>query len=364
MSLYAEIFQFPGRQDAKSGLWSNQERADVYRCLDAFARHGLTLEASSGLSDEGDPWFALEEPMSGDVLVHLARIDGFYAVHVADGEHWRAEDVRAALGKLDFSAIAGLVGEPQVEGSADDGDDPHEGRTFLRVVSSVVALLAADAIANILQGRAEAATSASLADDADEGMVAHAAFAALDFSTLVPQRADKATVQADGLGHDEKAAAPLAATQATSDHDTPAAQPATAHKIFAAGDVHTDAAPASALGTIKPFAQESLAALTVPAPDRAGAIHIAYGPEAKLTATDRADVFLVLLGPKEGGGGTLHVEIDGLNPSQDILVVEQNDADGTSSGVTVDLSQLQAAGAALTLVGQPAPSHDPPFAGG
>lgn len=59
------------------GEWTNQELADLYRVEAILVQAGIRLETDRGLTDEGDPWFVFCNH-EGEVLVHLARLDGSY----------------------------------------------------------------------------------------------------------------------------------------------------------------------------------------------------------------------------------------------------------------------------------------------
>ncbi|MEL6266104.1 MAG: hypothetical protein AAFR52_10745 [Pseudomonadota bacterium] len=60
--------------------WSNEEQALLTRVERLIAGAGIAVETEMGETDEGDPWcvFCLAE--TGDVVVHLARIDGRYSL--------------------------------------------------------------------------------------------------------------------------------------------------------------------------------------------------------------------------------------------------------------------------------------------
>jgi hypothetical protein len=58
--------------------WSPRELAEFYRVESALIQAGLRIDTERGLSDEGDPWFAFCRQDTGEVIVHMARIDGGY----------------------------------------------------------------------------------------------------------------------------------------------------------------------------------------------------------------------------------------------------------------------------------------------
>jgi hypothetical protein len=64
----------------RSRDWSSQELAEFYRVESALVQAGLNIDTERGLSDEGEPWFAFCRRDDGEVIVHIARIGGFYAL--------------------------------------------------------------------------------------------------------------------------------------------------------------------------------------------------------------------------------------------------------------------------------------------
>lgn len=67
------------RPPSKKG-WSNQDLGELYRVEGALLQAGLRIETESGVSDEGDPWFAFCHGDNGELIIHFARIDGYYVV--------------------------------------------------------------------------------------------------------------------------------------------------------------------------------------------------------------------------------------------------------------------------------------------
>jgi hypothetical protein len=70
------VLQWPGRSEARAG-WTNDELAELYRVEHALNQAAFAVETDCGVSDEGDPWFVFCHP-DGQVVVHIARIDGLY----------------------------------------------------------------------------------------------------------------------------------------------------------------------------------------------------------------------------------------------------------------------------------------------
>jgi hypothetical protein len=73
----AKIFNLFGRSNPQQD-WSQQEIAEFYRVEGALLRAGVRVTTERGLSDEGDPWFVFVRADDGEVVIHLARIDGEY----------------------------------------------------------------------------------------------------------------------------------------------------------------------------------------------------------------------------------------------------------------------------------------------
>src|ERR1044072_8432548 len=68
--------------DARSrrGDWTSEDLAQLHRAASALRHPGLSLEVDGGVTDEGEPWFAVCHAQSGEVAAHFARIDGSYIV--------------------------------------------------------------------------------------------------------------------------------------------------------------------------------------------------------------------------------------------------------------------------------------------
>lgn len=78
--------------------WQPNELAEFYRVVALLARSGLAVSLQTGVSDEGDPWAVIIRDDTGDVLVHLARMDGQFVVASAAGPPARrGRDLRAVV---------------------------------------------------------------------------------------------------------------------------------------------------------------------------------------------------------------------------------------------------------------------------
>jgi collagen type I alpha len=60
--------------------WSKQDLANFHRVLNALWKAGLSVETDSGMSDEGELWFAFCDAGADEVIAHFARIGGKYIV--------------------------------------------------------------------------------------------------------------------------------------------------------------------------------------------------------------------------------------------------------------------------------------------
>lgn len=356
----ASIFQFPGRAPAK-GPWANQDLAEIYRVVDQFGRQGLVLEPSSGLSDEGDPWFALEDVTSGEALIHIARVDGMHVVIVLDGDSWQATRLRDAIDAM--MAEAGSVLANAGTGAEEDGgtDDAFGG--FLRVVSAVMAVLSTDVILDAVRSPAMAAgidadgdlslgdvsTIADLTIDLPAASVpvsTQAKQADRSIDTRMVQEAQSPAKPVDG---DDVAADALAVwtmrgqLPEESGNQGPAlpTAPVIDHIDLRAGMDRllaepTTKAPATASGMGEALHMVNLAASATP-----------------LQATDKADTFFIQM---TGDRKDVSLTIVGFERGVDSVVVETGTVSSTSSAIVFDPALLRLA-STLTVIGQP-PSGD------
>jgi hypothetical protein len=91
------LFRTPAARPLDLG-WQQNELAEFYRVVALLARSGLAVSLQTGVSDEGDPWAVIVRDDTGDVLVHLARMDGQFVVASAAGPPARrGRDLRAVV---------------------------------------------------------------------------------------------------------------------------------------------------------------------------------------------------------------------------------------------------------------------------
>lgn len=80
-----------------NGDWTAAERARLQEVADMLAAGGARVEAVFGATDAGDPWCVVTDE-NGEVLIHVARIDGKFVVHSAvDDALSEGADLHSAL---------------------------------------------------------------------------------------------------------------------------------------------------------------------------------------------------------------------------------------------------------------------------
>lgn len=88
------------RAVVRTGQWTNQEKAELFRLTDALSAENVEIETASGVSDAGDPWFVIYHAVTGDVLVHVARIAGKFVVHEMSSDMLvEGDDLRRLLNR-------------------------------------------------------------------------------------------------------------------------------------------------------------------------------------------------------------------------------------------------------------------------
>jgi len=115
-----------------SGDWTASERARLEEVADRLAAGGVHVEVIFGATDEGDPWCVVTDG-NGDVLIHVARIDGKFVVHSAvDDAVNENVDLHAALRDQLDSTEAAIA--PQSATILPFG--LRQGQTFLALVAA------------------------------------------------------------------------------------------------------------------------------------------------------------------------------------------------------------------------------------
>jgi hypothetical protein len=95
----AAVLQF--RRKVAPASWANEELAEFYRIVDVMGRAGLAISVDVGVSDEDEPWVAFVREDTGDVLAHIARIDGWIvAVSAATNEVVRAQSLKEVVRRI------------------------------------------------------------------------------------------------------------------------------------------------------------------------------------------------------------------------------------------------------------------------
>lgn len=142
----------------ESGDWSAAERARLEELADRLTAAGVNVEVIFGATDEGDPWCVVTDE-TGDVLIHVARIDGKFVVHSAvDDALSEGADLHAALrDRLDAIEIAAPHSATVLPFAA------RQGQTFLALVVAAAFFYETAGVA----GPAEAAELPALGADPD-----------------------------------------------------------------------------------------------------------------------------------------------------------------------------------------------------
>lgn len=97
--------------------WGAQDVAELYRVADHLTRLGFPVVVCTGWSDEGDPWAVFERQGTGDVVVHVARIDTvLVVVDVAQDRMYRGADFRAVADQL-MADVVPIVQPPRDRGN-------------------------------------------------------------------------------------------------------------------------------------------------------------------------------------------------------------------------------------------------------
>ncbi|MCR9257279.1 MAG: hypothetical protein NXI16_14430 [Alphaproteobacteria bacterium] len=64
------------RVDAHDDGWDVIEKAHLLRCVTSLQSEGAEVEAGFGVAEDGDPWFSVSHPATGETMIHISRIDG------------------------------------------------------------------------------------------------------------------------------------------------------------------------------------------------------------------------------------------------------------------------------------------------
>ena len=81
--------------------WTTQEIAELYRVCEHLGQAGIRVLVDTGLSDENEPWAVFEQCETGDVVVHVARIDGELLIsNGISGQVYRGASFRALTDQM------------------------------------------------------------------------------------------------------------------------------------------------------------------------------------------------------------------------------------------------------------------------
>lgn len=95
------IFAKPTSPEAPPRNWTTQEIAELYRVCEHLGQAGIRVLVDTGLSDENEPWAVFEQCETGDVVVHIARIDGELIIsNGISGQVYRGASFRALTDQM------------------------------------------------------------------------------------------------------------------------------------------------------------------------------------------------------------------------------------------------------------------------
>jgi len=81
--------------------WSQSEQSEFFRAVNILRTAGLPIVTESGVSDEGDPWTVFLREDTGDVVVHICRIDGqVIAASAASADIVSGSSFRAVIDRI------------------------------------------------------------------------------------------------------------------------------------------------------------------------------------------------------------------------------------------------------------------------
>lgn len=81
--------------------WSQSEQSEFFRAVNILRTAGLPIVTESGLSDEGDPWTIFLREDTGDVVVHICRIEGqVIAASAASADIVSGSSFRAVIDRI------------------------------------------------------------------------------------------------------------------------------------------------------------------------------------------------------------------------------------------------------------------------
>ena len=134
-----------------SGDWSAAERARLEDLAERLAAGGVHVEVIFGATDEGDPWCVVTDA-DGDVLIHVARIDGKFVVHSAvDDAVNESVDLHTAL--RDRLAATEEAMTPRSATILPFGLTARQGQTFLALLAATTFFYETAAVGDTAEAR-------------------------------------------------------------------------------------------------------------------------------------------------------------------------------------------------------------------
>lgn len=119
------------------GDWSPQDLAELYRIRDQLSAAGLSVRLSTGQTDEAEPWAAFDHRHTGEVFVHVARLDGrLVVVNAVTFASYQGRDFRSVADQLLADAPVSLA--PAAHG--DNKISVHPRSVFVAFIAATMAV--------------------------------------------------------------------------------------------------------------------------------------------------------------------------------------------------------------------------------
>ncbi|MGV6875123.1 hypothetical protein ACUSIJ_20825 [Pseudochelatococcus sp. B33] len=89
---------FPPQEFCGRPGWSAGDLDEIRQAIQQLAQPDAAIETGWGTSDEGDPWFAVTDAGTGELILHLTRLNNsFTAIAPGLGGSLHARDLRTLI---------------------------------------------------------------------------------------------------------------------------------------------------------------------------------------------------------------------------------------------------------------------------
>lgn len=138
----AKIFAFALRQfgmpsQKASGEWLPQDLAELYRIRDQLSAAGLSVKLTTGQTDENEPWASFEHSQTGEVFVHIAKLDqSLVVVNAVTFASYKGADFRSLADQMLGEAPLSLSIAPR----RDSKISIHPRSVFVAFIAATMAV--------------------------------------------------------------------------------------------------------------------------------------------------------------------------------------------------------------------------------